>query len=137
MKSRFGYVSNSSSSSFLVYGVPTEDFDDVKQWLDEGRKVYCIDEGAGASGDCADFVFLVTPERYELLGQYKKELEKRHVAVICADFVGVECLDEVKEHGGLSGGMFFHYYRDYKSPSTDSVDDEDFVEWIKYRLGGK
>ena len=106
MKSRFGYVSNSSSSSFLVYGLPTVDFDDVKQWLDEGRKVYCIDEGAGTSGDCADFV-------------------------------GIECLDEVREYGGLSGGMFFHYYRDYKSPGTDSVDDENFVEWIKYCLGGK
>ena len=135
MKNRIGYVSNSSSSSFLVYGLQTEMFDDIEEWLNEGRTVYCIDEHAGTSGDCEDFVFKMTRERFELLKQYKdKMMNDRCVDIICADSAWIECLDEIKEHPELSGGMFFHFYKDYSSPHTDAVDDEDFMEWIKYRL---
>ena len=138
MKSRFGYVSNSSSSSFLVYGLQTETYDDIREWLEEGRTVYCIDEGAGTSGDCEDFVFKMTPERFDLLKKYEDRMMRdRCVDIICADSSWIECLDEKVGHPDLSGGMFFHFYRDYSSPQTEAVDDKDFLEWIKYRLGGE
>ena len=135
MKIRAGYVSNSSSSSFLVYGQRTKDFDKVGEWLREGKKVIGVDRRGGSSGDCEDFVFVVTEERYDLLKNCVSSLKSREVEYISTVFTIVEHrFDERVEMPSLSGGRFYRYNRDYSSPSTDAVDDEKFVEWTKWRL---
>ena len=42
--------------------------------------------------------------------------------------------DEKMPIPDLIGGKFFDFSMDYNSPSTDSIDDEDFVEWIKDKV---
>lgn len=134
MKKRSGYVSNSSSSSFIVYGTDC-DFDDIAGILDQGMKVICVDYGAGTSGDCADFVFSMTKERLALLEKHKDIIRHKGVVIICKSFsVSEEMCEEILSIPDLIGGKFFDFSRDYNSPSTDSIDDEDFVEWIKHKV---
>ena len=134
MKKRGGYVSNSSSSSFIVYGTVC-DFDDIARILDKGMEVICVDFGAGTSGDCADFVFSMTKERLALLERHKDTIRRKEVGIICKWFsVSEEMYDEKMSIPDLIGGKFFDFSMDYNSPSTDSIDDEDFVEWIKHKV---
>lgn len=136
MKTRSGYVSNSSSSSFLVYGNRI-DFDDIGKLLENGEDVLCVDEGAGTSGDCGDFVFRMTKERFEMLWWCGKKFDEMGVDIINAKF-SIQDLDmgnriDVPE---LKGGRFFEYSMDYNSPETDSVDDERFAEWAEKVIRG-
>lgn len=134
MKKRGGYVSNSSSSSFIVYGTVC-DFDDIARILDKGMEVICVDFGAGTSGDCADFVFSMTKERLALLERHKDTIRRKGIGIICKWFsVSEEMYDEKMSIPDLIGGKFFDFSMDYNSPSTDSIDDEDFVEWIKHKV---
>lgn len=134
MKKRGGYVSNSSSSSFIVYGTVC-DFDDIARILDKGMEVICVDFGAGTSGDCADFVFSMTKERLALLERHKDTIRRKGICIICKWFsVSEEMYDEKMSIPDLIGGKFFDFSMDYNSPSTDSIDDEDFVEWIKDKV---
>ncbi len=134
MKIRANYVSNSSSSSFLVYGNQCG-FDDIERLLGEGKEIWCVDYGAGTSGDCADFVFKMTKERFDFLKQYRETLEYKQMDIVCEKFiVGESRFEEKIEIPSLRGGRFFNYDRDYNSPHTDDADDEDFLEWIQYRV---
>lgn len=134
MKKRDGYVSNSSSSSFIVYGTVC-DFDDIARILDQGMEVICVDFGAGTSGDCADFVFSMTKERLALLERHKDTIRRKGIGIFCKWFsVSEEMYDEKMSIPDLIGGKFFDFSMDYNSPSTDSIDDEDFVEWIKHKV---
>ena len=134
MKTRTNYVSNSSSSSFVVYGTIC-DFEDIAKTLDQGREVICVECGAGTSGDCADFVFNMTKERLALLEKYKDIIRHKGIEIICKSFsVSEDRCDERLSMPDLRGGQFFDFDMDYSSPKTDRIDDEDFVEWIKYRV---
>ena len=134
MKTRNGYVSNSSSSSFLVYGNEC-DFNEIESRIEEGKNVICADYGGGFSGDCADFVFKMTKERLELLKPYFGILRRRGVSIISVDFSLIEdYFDEKTRIPALKGGKFFEYSRDYSSPHTDSVDDEDFKDWLENQV---
>ena len=133
MKTRFGYVSNSSSSSFMVYGEETRDEAEIERAVSSGKTVVCVDEHAGCSGECADFVFRLTPER---LGRIKATqcmplMLKRgrfHVLLSEETFDG-DCTMDVTTPG-ISGKCLFKYRRDDRSPETDAVDDEEFACWL-------
>lgn len=128
MKIRVGYVSNSSSSSFIVYGI-VMDYDKAVESIDTCN-VYCIINGGGASGDVADFVFKLTHGRL-------KKLNKKKIDISNAMFIDV--LKEFREEGitdidkPLRGGALFDICRDDSSPCSDSDNDRAFAEWIKYK----
>ena len=132
MKVRSNYVSNSSSSSFIIYGRTSSTFEDIEEWLNEGKDAYIILRDGGFSGDCADLVVKMTPKRYSLLRPYFYKLDD--CDIVCADFTCSE--GTPVSTGRLDGGVFFIYNMDYSSPSTDDDDDEDFdrlMEDVKRR----
>lgn len=71
MKTRLGFVSNSSSSSFLIMGkwlsVTPED---VQELREKGLKYYESDEDGPCVGVCFDI------DDYETWGQFKKRVAR-------------------------------------------------------------
>lgn len=137
MKTRSGYVSNSSSTSFLVYGRDVVEWSKALKWIEEGKRVICVDEGTGTSGDSADFVFDLTPERYALMKGYENEIINADgFYVICADYSSCDYNEDGMdvELPDLEGGSFFEFQRDDNSAYTDKVNDKYFLEWLSGRM---
>ena len=121
MKIRYNYVSNSSSSSCIVYGEEVNYAAAIREAMEKSQKVWCILEGMGTSGECADFVFTLTKYRIEML-------KRRNISIDIpeAKFVKVfsqfKCNDyntfRVKQP--LSNGRLMEIRKDYKSPETDA-----------------
>ena len=138
MKQRFGYVSNSSSSSFVVYGNKLSTREELEAAVAAGRNVVMVVECGGSSGDNGDFVARITPERYALMKRkLQRYVEKNNDGdEHCIDFIDCmyrQCLeeDEFDEKAlGLSGGTAFWYNEDYNSAHTDDIDDDDWLYWL-------
>lgn len=139
MKTRFGYVSNSSSSSFVVYGNKLDTMEEIEAAVAAGRNVVMAVECGGSSGDNGDFIARITPERYALMKRkLQRYVEKNKDGdEHCIDFVDCafkKYLDEDEEFDeqalGLSGGEALWYDRDYNSPHSDDVDDDEWLYWL-------
>ena len=126
MKTRLGFVSNSSSSSCVLTGVSVP-FKEVQSLVSGGVQVWCSHDGGGLSGDCADFVFQVTPERLQLMLDYADAIEHLSRRILFVAKAGAESLWRT-----------FGVMRDYSSPPIADDNDEDgirhFLEWIEYRI---
>lgn len=70
MRIRTGFVSNSSSSSFLVFGEELADFNEMLREVRSGGGVIAVVQNAGDSGDVADIVLRITLERAEFLERH-------------------------------------------------------------------
>ena len=140
MSIRYGYVSNSSSSSFIVYGKKLGLSEALELCKVEGNKVACILPGCGHSGDCADFVFTLSEGRLALLKKCGIDISKYEWN---AEFYlskkewynELSSIHEVDEP--LDGGCLFVVHKDYSSPVTDADDDEGFLEWLGIKGGRK
>ena len=133
---RNGYVSNSSSSSFVVYGFEVDSFKKAKELVFSGKEVYCVEQGGGWSGDCGDFVFKLTNERCELLSKHHRFMKEwiSRINIICVEFIAVggdADTDKTIDVPDLKDGMFFEFDRDDNSAWTDAIDDEHFQRWIQ------
>ena len=127
---RMGYVSNSSSSSFIVYG-EVVGYRDALERMD-GANVYCIVKDGGTSGDVADFIFRMSPGRMDRLAKAGVDVSKEM-------FIDV---GKVMKTNGfyvcdiaepLTGGGVYDFDMDHSSPGTDSDDDGNFIDWIGHR----
>lgn len=138
MKTRFGYVSNSSSSSFVVYGNKLGTAEEIESALAAGRNVVMAVECGGSSGDNGDFIARITPERYALMKRkIQRYAEKNKDGdEHCIDFIDCVFSKFLEEDEfdaqvlGLVGGTAFWYAKDYNSPHSDDIDDDDWLYWL-------
>jgi len=128
MKTRNGYVSNSSSSSFVICGKSITLKQARKLVNDNSKTIMCVAAGRGISGDVEDFIFRMTPYRlkqlkgirigdskfFDVAQSWDLEWSNNIVETTC-DFDDVEVIVCNKDNS---------------SPDTDSDDDEKFKEWI-------
>lgn len=131
MKIRNGYVSNSSSSSFLVYGKYLDYHEAMEEFESGNRRIRCILRNRGTSGDCADYVFLLSKKRLKLLDEHQ-------IDITDAMFVDVEKWLWFNDDGvvdidePLSGGSLISIQQDDSSPYDNMKDgDSKFVEWCE------
>ena len=68
MKIRNGYVSNSSSSSFVIVGKITNN---PLKSLSENKRVMIYVQSGGNSGDAEDFAMFIDNEIYEIINNSK------------------------------------------------------------------
>lgn len=118
MKYREGYVSNSSSSSFMIRGKEIKDKTALKNVIEDGRTVWFVGEGEGTSGDVADFIMKLTRENVDMMGDAVEELwegKDRHVIM------------EMK-----NGGNVYEFDMDQNSPLVkgDVRRDWRFLRWL-------
>lgn len=132
MRKRNGYVSNSSSSSYIVYGeeVVVKALDGL---LEQGNKIVCVDEDAGTSGECEDFIFTLTPERLAVLRKYGVKLENMtFIKVLKECDVDGRNGHEFKVEEPMEKGAFFSFDKDYSSPNDDTADGKKFMKWVMW-----
>ena len=133
MKIRSNFVSNSSSSSFIIYGKKI-DFYDINQedLLDATKnKIICVLDGQGTSGEVEDFVFTVTPERIATLQKNKIPFENGEFFEVMKEWGSDEEVINITEP--LTGGRLYTIKKDYSSPNNDSAKNKDFLEWVHFK----
>ena len=129
MKVRNGYVSNSSSSSFIVIG---ERIKDPWKALKSGKKVMAYVPGGGTSGEAEDWSMFVDEETLTILtdSDWFGSMPHEFWAVFDGTktwFDESTCNDKFEVAKDMSG-EFLGFCRDYSSP-------DDKKQLIKF-LGG-
>ena len=129
MKIRYSYVSNSSSSSFIIYGNKLIYDEAIKAIKDKSKNIMCVFEGAGTSGDCGDFVFTMTKDRFDLFKKYDVSLKDAKFY----DVIKIWGTDIVDVKEPLTGGRLYEVSKDESSPWNDNADDKMFMKWLMRR----
>ena len=133
MRVRNGYVSNSSSSSFIVYGRELDYYEALEMMADNGNNVMCILDREGTSGEVEDFVFRMTNRRMNVLESNGIDIEQmngRYLLVMKEWFNDGGVMDITEP---LTGGRIFEIRKDDSSPTSDSDNDRNFARWVKSR----
>lgn len=121
MKIRNGYVSNSSSSSFVCIG---KKITSPTKALKEGKKVLVYIEGVGTSGEAADWAMYIDNEILSILQASKWFSQMRHVQYWeVHDGIRIEYDRNTGEDimivdDDISGETVFSFRRDYSSPNN-------------------
>lgn len=131
MKTRLNFVSNSSSSSSIVYGNVVE-YDNIEELIkDESNNIVCALDAQGTSGECEDFVFRVTPERLKILRDNGIDISDGQFLNVMKEWHNDGEVVKIEEP--LEGGRIFELTKDYSSPNTDKANDKHFLKWMHYR----
>ena len=133
MRIRNGYVSNSSSSSFIVYGRELDYHEAVELMADKDNNVVCILDKKGTSGEGEDFVFRMTSHRMGILEGNGIDIEKmkgRYLLALKEWCNNGRVLDIAEP---LTGGRVFEIRKDNSSPASDSDSNMNFARWVKSR----
>lgn len=119
MKIRMNYVSNSSSSSFIIIGIR---INNPLKAIKEGKKVIVHIESGGTSGDAEDWSMELNEESYELLKNSKYFKNREDRAIYFEADVNA-CMDDNNEEilhvlNDIKGKEIFYFDRDYSSPDS-------------------
>ena len=118
MKIRSGFVSNSSSSSFIVFG---HKISNPEKAIKENKKVLVHIAGAGTSGDAEDWAMFLDKESYDILKEHEwfKRNSGYATYVECTDAPDVDYRDDtININSDIDGEEVFFFDRDYSSPDT-------------------
>lgn len=124
MKIRSNYVSNSSSSSFVI--LCHKITDNPLKAINEGKNVFVYIEACGTSGSVGDWYFKLTEEIYNIINHHSwfKPYAKP-VYYECPEDVSVNYDDDVDGKLIVKNDIvdyeLFAFERDYSSP--ENVDD--------------
>ena len=119
MKIRNGYVSNSSSSSFYIFGDKIK-MNDVEKCFKKGKRVLLVKESSGISGDSQDFIAEITENNSNVLLKNLQIFDGFYVIKYEFDGDLIELKNDIFE-------KFYHFYKDYSS----SNDEKDINEWLE------
>ena len=128
MKVRQCYVSNSSSSSFIVVGYRISN---PLKAIKEGKCVMVYVEAGGNSGECEDWSMFLTKDTYDIL-QKSQWLKKRNPVYIEVD-MSAKCQydNDVGDEKLIVSrnvlGEVFAFNRDYSSPDNE----KELVDFLK------
>ena len=119
MKIRQGFVSNSSSSSFIVMGKKVGNPDRA---LKEGKKVMVFIEAGGTSGECEDWSMFLSKSSFDLLKASPWFQEQNPVYIEVNEKASSSWDPELYDYRlnikeDVSGHVFA-FYRDYSSPNN-------------------
>lgn len=96
MKIRLNYVSNSSSSSFVIVG---KRIDNPKNRIKEDKNILVYIEGCGTSGDVGDWIIPCTEEIYTIIQHHNWfKFYAKPIYFECPDSVNMQYDDDFKEH---------------------------------------
>lgn len=120
MKIRNGFVSNSSSSSFVIIG---KEIKNPLQALKENKKVFVYIPGAGTSGDVEDWGMYIDNESYQILKTSKwfDGWSSKVIYFECSnDYVDDKNEDEkINILNDITNQQIFAFERDYSSPNNN------------------
>lgn len=119
MKARNGYVSNSSSSSFIIVG---RKINNPLQAIRQGKKVLVYVECGGTSGEAEDWAMYLDEETYDILIRSRWFNERKAEFWESNDNISVdydpEGGDDIMTVNAESEGTLFAFNRDYSSPNS-------------------
>ena len=129
MKIRTGYVSNSSSSSFVVIG---KKINNPEEALRQGKNVMVYVPAGGSSGEAEDWSMFLTEEALQMLYNSKwfKSMEHTFIEVYDKDEFEYDYREDIIKVKKPVKGTLFAFLRDYSSPNSieglkDFLEQED------------
>lgn len=130
MKTRVSFVSNSSSSSFVVIGKPVISLDEAVELSKNGHTVIAELDDCGHSGDVEDFIFRITEQTAEILKNSKRTAYQKPAYIDVSRIVG-ESDDyvEISEDDHNDGSRIWFFDKDDSAPGIRL--DDDAVEMVK------
>ena len=117
MKVRSGYVSNSSSSSFVIFGTRIKNPQDV---IKSGKRVFVFIDGGGTSGEAEDWGMFLDQECFDLLQKSKWFARNKNYTTFfeCPDSFYDDENDKLVVSKPIKGVEIFGFERDYSSPNN-------------------
>lgn len=130
MKTRIGFVSNSSSSSFVVIGKRVISLDEAVELSKKGHTVIAELDDCGHSGDVEDFIFRITEETAAIL-RNSRMLTWRQPTYVDVSTEVKDSLDNVviTEKQRSDGSRIWFFDKDDSAPGLRL--DEEAMEMIK------
>lgn len=131
MKIRTSYVSNSSSSSFVILGRYITG--DIKKLLEEGKEIFVIVEEGGTSGDCEDWIMKLDEASYSKLNKsaWFKRQEPKYIlseVPVLSRWDDEEGFDKLSVLNDAENVSILYFDRDYSSP-------DNFKQLLKFLEG--
>ena len=117
MKIRSGFVSNSSSSSFVIFG---KRIGSPEKAIKEGKKVFVHLNGGGTSGEAEDWGMWLNAESWEILRDSKWFKGRTPVYFLCPEGVDEDMAysDRLVTTKDIENQELFAFDRDYSSPNN-------------------
>lgn len=117
MKIRMSYVSNSSSSSFVILG---QRLQSPVEAIKQGRRVFVYLEGAGTSGEAEDWGMWLDVESWEMLRDSKWFKGRTPVYFLCPEGFDEDTArsDRLVTTKDIENQELFAFDRDYSSPNN-------------------